>query len=111
MLASLAAVRVAGAILKRIHIRRLSHLCCPLDSLIVLEAETQEQLQSLHKWEQGDKAMYSSASIEARYKNRTNKEVYHWLDVWWDSAFEHSGSHSDLFRFRASDGDVKAGIR
>ena len=98
MLASLAAVRVAGAILKRIHIRRLSHLCCPLDSLIVLEAETQEQLQSLHKWEQGDKAMYSSASIEARYKNRTNKEVYHWLDVWWDSAFEHSGSHSDSER-------------
>ena len=95
MLASLAAVRVAGAILKRIHIRRLSHLCCPLDSLIVLEAETQEQLQSLHKWEQGDKALYSSASIEARYKNRTNKEVYHWLDVWWDSAFEHSHSGSE----------------
>jgi hypothetical protein len=94
MLVSLAAVSVAGVILKRIHIRRLSHLCCPLGSLIVLEAETQEQLQSLHKWEQGDKALYSSASIEARYKNRTNKEVYHWLDVWWDSAFERSGSHS-----------------
>ena len=110
MLASLAAVSVAGVILKRIHIRRLSHLCCPLGSLIVLEAETQEQLQSLHKWEQGDKALYSSASIEARYKNRTNKEVYHWLDVWWDSAFERSGSHSGSERPTAMSKQVYVNI-
>ena len=110
MLASLAAVSVAGVILKRIHKRRLSHLCCPLGSLIVLEAETQEQLQSLHKWEQGDKALYSSASIEARYKNRTNKEVYHWLDVWWDSAFERSGSHSGSERPTAMSKQVYVNI-
>jgi hypothetical protein len=110
MLASLAAVSVAGVILKRIHIRRLSHLCCPLGSLIVLEAETQEHLQSLHKWEQGDKALYSSASIEARYKNRTNKEVYHWLDVWWDSAFERSGSHSGSERPTAMSKQVYVNI-
>ena len=86
---ALGAVQAAGSILKRVHIHRLSEIsCCAL----TLEVQSQEQLQQLHKWEQGNTAMYSAEAVEARYKNRTNKEVHRELNMWWDSALAHFGS-------------------
>ena len=103
---SLAPVRAARVILKRIQMHRLSRL----SDIAILTVDSVEALEKLRKWEQGDKALYSSASIEARYKNRTNKEVYHWLDVWWDSAFERSGSHSGSERPTAMSKQVYVNI-
>jgi len=88
---ALGAVQAAGSILKRVHIHRLSEIsCCALT--VTLEVQSQEQLQQLHKWEQGNTAMYSAEAVEARYKNRTNKEVHRELNMWWDSALAHFGS-------------------
>jgi len=79
---SLAPVRAARVILKRIQMHRLSRL----SDIAILTVDSVEALEKLRKWEQGDKSMYSIEALEARYKNRTNKEVYRYLSIWWASA-------------------------
>jgi hypothetical protein len=79
---SLAPVRAARVILKRIQIHRLSRL----SDIAILTVDSVEALEKLRKWEQGDKSLYSIEALEARYKNRTNKEVYRYLSIWWASA-------------------------
>ena len=67
-----------GSLLKRVSIRRMADL--PLEMAreagkINLTVESEAALKQLRLWEQGDEELYTREALEARFSNRTDKQV------------------------------------
>ena len=88
-----------ASLLKSIRIKRMAELPLAVDRMTcVLSVERQSELDCLRLWEQGDAAMHTREACAQRYANRTNKEVWRWLNKWWDSAMEDEPEDEELMR-------------
>ena len=87
-----------GSLLKRVSIRRMADL--PLEMAreagkINLTVESEAALKQLRLWEQGDEELYTREALEARFSNRTDKQVWKYLNVWWETSLHHAGLRVD----------------
>ena len=81
-----------GQLLKGIRIKRVSELSLAFDkSRATLSVESEEALKNLKLWEQGDEALYTRENLEARYRNRSDPDIFRALTEWWEFAMLLSG--------------------
>lgn len=86
-------IRSFGSLLRNVRIKRMSELplAIAMGGSVATKVESEEALGSMKLWEQGDEALYTREALEARYRNRSDKRVWKWLDIWWTTAMEHGG--------------------
>ena len=71
-----------GSALKRVRITRLADLPIALareSGKVTMSVEDEQRLAGLRLWEQGDEEMYTRENLEKRYRNRSNKQVWHYV--------------------------------
>ena len=90
------------SLLKSCRIQRMSELPVAVQREaankkgVQLEVASAAELESLRLWEQGDAMMYTREALEQRYANRSHKEVWKYLNVWWHTAMSHAGEDPEL---------------
>ena len=83
-------IRTTGSLLKGVRIRRMSELPLAISrERVTTKVEGEEELRKLRLWEQGDESMYTREALEQRYRNRADKLVWRYLNIWWATAMAH----------------------
>ena len=87
------AITGTSDLLRRVRIRRMAELplaCGKESGSVAISVESEAALANLRLWEQGDAALYSRESLEARYSNRSDHAVCKQLNTWFDLAMAHA---------------------
>ena len=74
---------MSGALLKNARVKRMSELPVALAGEVVMTADSADVLSQLRLWEQGDASMYTRDALEARHRNRSDPQVWKYLNAWW----------------------------
>jgi hypothetical protein len=82
--------KTTGMLLASVRIRRMAELPLAISGT-VLSVESRAELEQLRLWEQGDVAMYERKALEARYSNRNDKQVWQYLNIWWQTSMGSAG--------------------
>ena len=84
--------------LKGARIKRMSELPAAMTGGVTMQVQSQEELKNLRIWEQGDANLYTREALEQRYANRSHKDVWNYLNIWWTSAMVNAGEAADADR-------------